>query len=178
VIARDGLPRPHDSGDTFRHLAVIYRSLEELLEVVTPLLSDALVRDDVLWATVTDLLRVTIEKRQPALAPSIVFREPTQLSGYSGQTIAVQRANDACEIVKTGRGATILSDGAVLSGHPAAHTARPHGSNPRASTAWSWRSANWSATASSTAPGTARCRGGRARAEPSRRSTTPGTWAR
>jgi anti-sigma regulatory factor (Ser/Thr protein kinase) len=99
---------------------VVYRSLEELSELVAAVLSAAASRGDVVWASVTDLLRATIQKRLPDLTSGIVFGEPTQLYGYSGQTIAVRRADHVCEIVKTGRGATILSDSAALSSHPAA----------------------------------------------------------
>jgi len=56
-------PATRSGPDPFRHLAVVHRSVEELLETLAPLLRAAVTRGDLIWAAVNDATRDAIERR-------------------------------------------------------------------------------------------------------------------
>jgi len=85
-------PATRSGPDPFRHLAVVHRSVEELLETLAPLLRAAVTRGDLIWAAVNDATRDAIERRLGAASFGIVFGEPGQPYSYSAQTTAARRA--------------------------------------------------------------------------------------
>lgn len=105
--------------DRFRHLAVIHRSVDELLDVFAPMLVAATARGDHLRAAVDDPLSRAIRERLGAAARGIVFGEPGRPYSYSGQTTAARRADRLRDLVGGSRGAIVLTDHSILAGHTA-----------------------------------------------------------
>lgn len=115
MTAAPDRPAPPTDGtaDPFRHLAVAYRDVEDLVATLSPVLDTALSRGDVVLAPVGDLVHAVIEQRLGSLVPGIVFGEPAQPYTYSGQTTAARRAAALREMTAGGRGALVLSDGSA-----------------------------------------------------------------
>ena len=102
--------------DPFRHLALVHRGVEELLDSLAPLLRAAVSRGDLVWAAVDDATRDAIERRLGASASALVSGEPGQPYSYSGQTTAARRADRLRDEIGYGRSALILSDAAAVGG--------------------------------------------------------------
>lgn len=102
--------------DPFRHLAVLYRGVEELLDTLAPLLRASVTRGDLIWVAVDDATRDAIQRRLGNAAFGFVFGEPGQPYSYSGQTTAARRADHLRTMIGDGRAALILSDAAIVGG--------------------------------------------------------------
>lgn len=102
--------------DPFRHLAVVHRGVDELLDTLDALLRAAVLRGDLVWAAVDDNTREAIERRLGTAASGFVFGEPAQPYSYSGQTTAARRADQLRDALGDGREALILSDAAAVGG--------------------------------------------------------------
>ena len=109
-------PATRSGPDPFRHLAVVHRSVEELLETLAPLLRAAVTRGDLIWAAVNDATRNAIERRLGAATLGVVFGEPGQPYSYSAQTTAARRAARLRDMIGNGRAALILCDAATVAG--------------------------------------------------------------
>jgi anti-sigma regulatory factor (Ser/Thr protein kinase) len=101
--------------DPFRHLALVHRDVDELVAGVAPLLADVLGDDGLVWAAVDDVVRGAVE-RHLGDASRVVFGEPAQPYGYSGQTTAARRSERLRELLDGGRTALLLSDAATVGG--------------------------------------------------------------
>jgi anti-sigma regulatory factor (Ser/Thr protein kinase) len=111
--------------DPFRHLALVHHDVDELVAGVAPLLEDVLGTGGVVWAAVDGVIREAVERHLGAASHDVVFGEPAQPYGYSGQTTASRRAARLRELLDGDRTALVLSDAATVGGP-----------GPRASSAW------------------------------------------
>jgi anti-sigma regulatory factor (Ser/Thr protein kinase) len=95
---------------------VVHHGVEELLDILDPLLRGAVARGDLVWAAVDDATRQAIEGRLGPATFGFVFGEPAQPYTYSGQTTAARRADQLRDVLGDGRAAMILSDAAAVAG--------------------------------------------------------------
>jgi anti-sigma regulatory factor (Ser/Thr protein kinase) len=95
---------------------VVHHGVDELVDILAPLLRAAVTDGDLVWAAVDDPTREAIERRLGAAASGFVFGEPGQPYSYSGQTTAARRAERLREVNGDGRAALILSDAATVGG--------------------------------------------------------------
>lgn len=109
-------PAASTSPDPFRHLAVVHRGVDELVDILAPLLRAAVTGGDLVWAAVDDATREAIERRLGAAASGFVFGEPGQPYSYSAQTTAARRAGRLRDAIGDDRAALILSDAAIVGG--------------------------------------------------------------
>ncbi len=99
-------PRAADSG--FRHRAICYRTEDELVDTLVPLLSAAVEAGEAVFAVLDPSSRRAVRDRLGPAAGEVNFADPVEVYGYSGQTTAATRAEQLRGLTAGGRRATVV----------------------------------------------------------------------